>query len=283
MQEDWEDNQKPAVILLALERDKFAPDFYRKQLKQKERLAADFAHVLYLDPAGAKNALADVDGADCLFITSSDVLAAELLQQGYAVVGLETAEGELKAPPVVLWDLEAVSSRELAQMFCRQRGIPWKVMETKRCVLRELALDDVDELFALYEKPGMTEFVEPLFAPEQEREYQKNYIKYVYGLYGFGMWLVFDRASGELIGRAGIEVTPYCGAQEAELGYVFAPEVRRQGYATEVCRKIMEYAKKRLGLKGLICRVDERNILSQRLLEKLGFSNVEKETYRISF
>lgn len=39
----------------------------------------------------------------------------------------------------------------------------------------------------------------------------------MYGYYGYGMWLVFDKASGELIGRAGLEHREFPDAVELEL------------------------------------------------------------------
>lgn len=116
----------------------------------------------------------------------------------------------------------------------RYNHIPWDIGETDRCLIRELSLSDLPELYELYDKPGMTDFVEPLYDYETELEYQKAYIENMYGFYEYGMWLVFSRETGKLIGRAGLE--------HDELGYMIAPELWNQGYATEVCRFIIDYA-----------------------------------------
>ena len=110
----------------------------------------------------------------------------------------------------------------------RYNHIPWDIGETDRCLIRELSLSDLPALYELYDKPGMTDFVEPLYDYETELEYQKAYIENMYGFYEYGMWLVFSRETGKLIGRAGLE--------HDELGYMIAPELWNQGYATEVCR-----------------------------------------------
>ena len=79
-------------------------------------------------------------------------------------------------------------------------------------MIRELSLEDLPALEKLYQKEGVTwrldadgeripGFIEPLFAKEKEKKYQQAYITNMYGYYGYGMWLVFDKASGELIGR----------------------------------------------------------------------------------
>lgn len=147
----------------------------------------------------------------------------------------------------------------------RYNHIPWDIGETDRCLIRELSLSDLPALYELYDKPGMTDFVEPLYDYETELEYQKAYIENMYGFYEYGMWLVFSRETGKLIGRAGLE--------HDELGYMIAPELWNQGYATEVCRFIIDYARENTDFEELYCRIDEKNTASVRLAKKLGFTD----------
>lgn len=53
---------------------------------------------------------------------------------------------------------------------------------------------------------------------------------------------LYFQETGKLIGRAGLE--------HDELGYMIAPEFQKQGYATEVCRFIIDYARKTQNLKN---------------------------------
>ena len=145
----------------------------------------------------------------------------------------------------------------------RYNHIPWDIGETDRCLIRELSLSDLPALYELYDKPGMTDFVEPLYDYETELEYQKAYIENMYGFYEYGMWLVFSKETGKLIGRAGLE--------HNEMGYMIAPEFQNLGYATEVCRFIVEYARKNTDFEELYCRIDEKNVASVRLAKRLGF------------
>ena len=50
----------------------------------------------------------------------------------------------------------------------RYNHIPWDIGETDRCLIRELSLSDLPALYELYDKPGMTDFVEPLYDYETE-------------------------------------------------------------------------------------------------------------------
>ena len=153
----------------------------------------------------------------------------------------------------------------LERVLRRYNHIPWDIGETDRCLIRELSLSDLPALYELYDKPGMTDFVEPLYDYETELEYQKAYIETMYGFYESGMWLVFSKETGKLIGRAGLE--------HNEMGYMIAPELWNQGYATEVCRFIIDYARENTDFEELYCRIDERNEASVRLAKKLGFTN----------
>ena len=159
----------------------------------------------------------------------------------------------------------------LYEVYCRFHGIPLDVLQTTRCYVRELCLDDMDSLYELYSSEGFTEFMEPLFDYEEELEYEKKYIRNIYGIYGFGMWLVFDKATERLIGRCGLEYKEQENGEAAvELGYGIHADFRKKGYATEVCSAIMKYAKDR-NLLPILCRIDPQNAASVALARKLGF------------
>ncbi len=172
----------------------------------------------------------------------------------------------------ILLDVDDVDDEEFENIYRRYRDIPWDIATTDRTIIREFAMTDLDDLVALYEKPGMTEYMEPLFEYEEEKAYEENYIEYIYKLYGFGMWLIYDRMTKELIGRAGIEVRDTCTVdKQAEMGFCITSDRWRQGLAYEVCSKIVQVARDDYGLTSLIARCDPDNIASRKLLEKLGF------------
>jgi len=85
--------------------------------------------------------------------------------------------------------------------------------------------------------------------------------------HGFGFWAVEDRASGALVGDAGMERTL---RREVELGYTLARAAWGRGYATEAGALCLAEARER-GLRELTGVVDATNPASGRVLEKLGF------------
>ena len=172
----------------------------------------------------------------------------------------------------ILIDVDQVEDEDLENIYRRCRGIPWDIAETERTYIREFAMEDLDDLVALYARPGITDYMEPLFPYEEERAYEENYIRFIYNVYGYGMWLVFDKATDELIGRAGIETRDTCWEQgQVEMGFCIRPDRWWQGLATEVCSRIIELARDTYDKKSIICRCDPENTGSRRLLERLDF------------
>lgn len=195
---------------------------------------------------------------DCIWIVSDRQQKQIADSLGIASVGEPQCGTRYAVESLAELDIEY-----LERVRRRYNHIPWDIGETDRCLIRELSLADLPALYELYDKPGMTDFVEPLYDYETELEYQKAYIENMYDFYEYGMWLVFSKETGKLIGRAGLE--------HNEMGYMIAPEFQNLGYATEVCRFIVDYARKNTDFEELYCRIDDKNVASVRLAKRLGF------------
>lgn len=230
----------------------------------------------------------DVQGIgtdNCLMLAATDALIREAKELDMAVAGYVNP----LLPPqtyygvdMLIEGFEEVDEEFLLRIFQRHHGIPWRIAETERCVIREFSMEDMSELVELYEQPGITYrldkagrrcpgFIEPLYPMEEELEYQESYIRHMYRYYEYGMWLVLDRKTGQLIGRAGIENRSYPEGVEMELGYLIHPAWQHRGIATEVCSAIIHYARMHLECDRLSILTDETNTASVALAEKLGF------------
>ena len=163
----------------------------------------------------------------------------------------------------------------LEKVWQRYHRIPWTILETERCVVRELSLEDLDELFELYGDGEIDKYTDPLYPYEEEKEFQRAYIENMYRYFGYGLWLVFSKETGKLIGRAGLEHREYHEEIELELGYMIGTKYQGQGYATEICEAILEYAKENTGFERINTLIENENYASIKLSEKLGFSHVE--------
>ncbi len=233
-----------------------------------------------------ENALNDIDPMECLLITSRDarIHLAEKWNLATAAYPNPAIPGQsLFEADVLIESFEVVDLEYLERIRRRHHGIPWVIAETKRCILREICMEDMQALFDLYAEPGMTDYIEPLYPWEQELEYEKAYIDNMYRLYEYGMWVVIEKDTGKLIGRAGLEHREYPKEErleetdkdmELEMGYAIGTAYQRKGYATEVCQAIIAYAKKNLEYSRINCLIEKENTASIRFIESIGFTFV---------
>ena len=190
----------------------------------------------------------------------------------------ESGRGEnrvLSKVDIIVEGFEEVDYDFFEKIYQRHHNLPWTILETERLVVRELALTDMDALFELYSYEGMTDYMEGLYPYEEEYEYQKAYIANMYRFFGYGMWLVFEKETGKLVGRAGVEHREEMEG-EPELGYAIGTPWQGRGYATEVCLGILEYVKEELGFEEICSLVEPGNAASVGLLKKIGFSEAEE-------
>lgn len=176
---------------------------------------------------------------------------------------------------MIVEGFEEVDADFLEKVYQREHHIPWTILETKRCVVRELCMDDLDALFELYAGEEIDKYTEPLYPYEEEKAFQHAYINNMYRYFGYGMWLVFEKETGKLIGRAGLEHREYNDVVELELGYLIGKKYQGKGYATEVCTAILEYAKENAGFERINTVIQDGNEVSIALSKKLGFTHSE--------
>ena len=90
----------------------------------------------------------------------------------------------------------------------------------------------------------------------------------IWTIRGYSQWAVALKATGELIGRAGVWFPE--GFPEIEAGWVIAPEHWGNGYATEAGREALRQAFATLGVDHVISLIRADNAASRRVAEKLG-------------
>lgn len=209
---------------------------------------------------------------DCLFLSDSEEVLEKLQADGCFTIAVyhEEVTGILPGTQYAIEGLEDIDweyLNKVHQRFCR---IPWDITETKRCTIREMGENDLEDLYELYANPQVTKYTEALFQnKEQEKQYINDYIENVYKYYGFGTWLIHRKEDGKLIGRAGFNYRP--GFEEAELGFVIGYPYWRMGYAYEVCNHLLHIGKTIYEFEKVQALVHKENEASVQLLKKLGF------------
>ena len=216
-----------------------------------------------------------VNPKQILFISDLSVKCRELTDKGYYVLPYRHDYNreevfESRKYFYIAEQLEEMDYEALDMAYRRLAGLPWTIITTEHCMIRETTTDDVDAFYQIYKEPTITEYMEDLYADRNEEiAYIQDYIKKVYHFYGYGMWAVVEKESGQVIGRAGISWRE--GFDLPELGFVIGVPWQRKGYAYEVCTAILTYAKEELGMERMQALVMKGNEKSAGLCEKLGF------------
>lgn len=227
-----------------------------------------------------KTAVCETEGETegVLYLTDSPVLLEVLQLWGFYVAALAHEANQkvsFRGNCYILEGLEGLEYSYLDGVYQRLAGIPWNILETERLKVRESTVADVDEFYRIYAEPSITYYMENLFEdPDMERAYMKNYIRRIYGFCGYGMWTILLKETGQVIGRAGLNVRD--GYEEPELGFVIDASLQRRGYAEEVCTAILDYARTTLQFPKVRALTEPGNEASKKLLAKLGFKYEKK-------
>jgi RimJ/RimL family protein N-acetyltransferase len=147
-------------------------------------------------------------------------------------------------------------------------------VETERMILERLRLDHASELWRLLSDPRVASTLSPLGEPPSEHEVLGGLRAKVdhWDRHGFGMWLLRDRETGEMVGRGGLQHTFTAGLNDVEAGWAIVPERWGQGLATELAHACVEVAFNQLGLLELVAFTLPDNLASRRVMEKSRFA-----------
>lgn len=150
------------------------------------------------------------------------------------------------------------------------------VLETERLRLREMTLDDLEDLHLILSDPtAMQHYPKPF-----DREMTTGWIKWSlrnYAEHGFGLWAVLHKGDASLIGDCGLTIQYVDGVGELEIGYHINRPYWGQGLATEGAIACRDHAFDNLGRQRVISWMRSENLASRRVAEKVGM-RLEKET-----
>lgn len=148
-------------------------------------------------------------------------------------------------------------------------AVDWPV-RTERLVLRRYTDADAEAMWAYKRLPEVCEWLG--WSPETWADFEKR-------MDTASASCVVVQHGGELIGDIGVhvgdawaqrEVADAARDTQAELGWVFAPWARGNGYATEAVRAVVGLCFGPLGLRRVTASAFADNEASWRLMERVG-------------
>lgn len=220
------------------------------------------------------------DGGTALVLTDRQETADKMAERGIACVGYEPpgAGMTLSHVDMVVQGFEELNPEFFRLVYRRHHGLPWTIAETDRLYLRESVPEDFDAMYALYHEPGAADYMPGMErGRKEERKLFEAYIRRMYPFFSYGLWTLMEKASGQIIGRAGLENGAYRGEPVLELGYLIGRAYRHQGYGLEAVRAVTDYAFTAVGAEKIYAFIEEENRASRKLIQRAGFKEVERE------
>ncbi len=154
---------------------------------------------------------------------------------------------------------------------------------TERLRLTPLVADDVDIALELFTDPEVLKFICDALTEDEVRQEMPDSIKRG-GNGGIGIWCVADRRTGEKLGDSyllpmpietddidfSLVVMGQMPDADIEVGYFLKRSAWGQGYATEICKRLLQFAFQEVSLNEVVASVDDGNVVSKKVLEKSG-------------
>jgi [ribosomal protein S5]-alanine N-acetyltransferase len=153
-----------------------------------------------------------------------------------------------------------------------------KVLQTERMVLRQMEMDDVDDLMGIFSDPVAMRYY-PGTKSRQEAEEWVRRVQESYRDNGFGLWVAVLEDSEEFAGQCGLTVQEVERKNEVEIGYLFLRKFWGRGLATEAARAARDHGFHTLGYERLVSLIDPGNLASRRVAEKAGLT-LEKVVWK---
>ena len=148
--------------------------------------------------------------------------------------------------------------------------IPGAILETERLRLRKMTPADAPFILELLNEESFISNI----GDKGVRD-EAGAVGYIqtgplasYERFGFGLYLVELKSTGEPIGICGLLKRD--NLEHADVGFAFLPRFWRKGYAAESAAAVIDFGKNNFGLKRIAAITNPDNIGSIKVLERVG-------------
>ncbi|NTD99096.1 GNAT family N-acetyltransferase [Agrobacterium tumefaciens] len=145
------------------------------------------------------------------------------------------------------------------------------IYQSKTIVIREFLPSEEYLFISLFEDKEVTRFLPQLHANDYHQLFEMALKDYDLG--SFGRWGIFDAKNELFIGtclyRPFVEVP-----EQTEIGYSLIKSYWGMGIGTEVAKALLSYGFAKTKTNEIVALTDLRNIGSQKVLQKLGFKQL---------
>lgn len=148
-------------------------------------------------------------------------------------------------------------------------------LTTDRLVLRPFREDDLDAYHAVIASDEVVAALASGPVTRDDAWQQMAVFLGQWALRGHGQWAVEERASGRLLGRAGLHQPERVDWPGLEVGWTLHPDAWGHGYATEAGQVAIDHAFGTLDRDEVVSVIAPDNTRSQAVARRLGLTWVE--------
>lgn len=143
------------------------------------------------------------------------------------------------------------------------------ILETKRLYLRELSMNDIQDLNEILQDEDVMYAYEHAFSDEEVMKWlHQQRIRYQHD--GFGLWAIIRKHDGSMIGQCGLSWQDVDGVQLLEIGYLLKKRFWHKGYAIEAASACKTYAFENVNVSCVVSIIRDNNIQSQQVALRNG-------------
>ncbi len=150
-------------------------------------------------------------------------------------------------------------------------------IETERLFLREMTPEDFDALYAVLADSDIMQHYPYTFDEARVRSWiSKNVERY--RIFGFGLWAVCLKFTGEMIGDCGLTMQSIKGLLLPEIGYHLAGIHQHKGYAKEASQAVRDWTFSYTTFGMVYSYMKRTNIPSSAVARANGMSLLDEFT-----
>ncbi len=143
------------------------------------------------------------------------------------------------------------------------------IIETERLILRELEPSDYDALYKVLADSDIMKHYPYTFDEKRVQNWINKNIER-YSVFGFGLWAVCLKDSGEMIGDCGLTMQMIDGSILPEIGYHIRGNMQRKGYASEAAKAVRDWTFTNTPFEKVYSYMSADNIPSQKTAMSYG-------------
>lgn len=145
------------------------------------------------------------------------------------------------------------------------------ILQTTRLSLRQMTNADYPALSKILQDEDVMYAYNGAFSDVETQAWLDRQLER-YAKFGFGLWAVELKETGEMIGQCGLTMQRWKAETVLEVGYLFQKAYWHKGYASEAAAACRDYAFLELGTDKVYSIIRDSNLASQNVAKRNGMS-----------